>query len=177
MIEKRTSSYRHAQGAVLIVSLILLLAMTLIGVAAIDSSSLQSQMATNSQRARSLYQVSLSEIQAQYKKMAQIKYLDSVKNLGTPISNTYPGVSISGPGLSLSSSTTGEIITARPGLTQTVYLVFSGENNAPLSGYSIKDFGTYSYEINSIAQVTNTNAQSDQTQGLQRPVPVGQDEG
>ncbi|MFA7552719.1 MAG: PilX N-terminal domain-containing pilus assembly protein [Spongiibacteraceae bacterium] len=174
MIERTTSSYHHAQGAVLIVSLILLLAMTLIGVAAIDSSSLQSQMATNNQRARSLYQATLSEIQAQYRKLAGLDYLNSVKNSATSISDTLPGVSIGGPGLILTGD---DIITARPTLTQEAYIVFTGENNAPLSGYSLNDFGVYSYEINAISEVTGTNTQSDQTQGLQRPVPVGQDQG
>lgn len=175
MIQRKAHSYHGSQGAVLIVSLILLLIMTLIGVAAIDSSSLQSQMSTNSLKARTLYQASLSEIQAQYKKMIGLVYLESIKNSDTPIlESEHIGVTTTGPGLVIAE---GATITQGGGgnFTQSANLVFSGENNAPLSGYDLNTFGVYSYEINVTTTITNTSTVSNQTQGLQRAVPIGQD--
>jgi Tfp pilus assembly protein PilX len=54
IIQRTTSSYKRSEGAVLLVSLVLLTVMTMIGVAAIDSQTLQSQMARNSLFAQNL---------------------------------------------------------------------------------------------------------------------------
>ena len=54
---------RHQEGATLIVSLILLLVLTIVGISTIESVNLQSLMARNSQFQVESYQVALSEIE------------------------------------------------------------------------------------------------------------------
>ena len=78
-------SHIRQQGAVLMVSLILLLVMTLLGIAAIDLSQLQSQMARNSLLSQYLHQIAYSEIQAQVKALADPDYLDSVTTSTTTL--------------------------------------------------------------------------------------------
>jgi type IV pilus assembly protein PilX len=56
------------QGAALLVSLILLLIMTLVGISAIDSVTMQSQMARNAKFSQDCYQLALSEIEANSRK-------------------------------------------------------------------------------------------------------------
>ena len=56
---------RYQEGATLIVSLILLLVLTIVGISTIESVNLQSLMARNSQFQVESYQVALSEIEAQ----------------------------------------------------------------------------------------------------------------
>ena len=174
MLERKTPRFSHSQGAVLLVSLILLLAMTLIGVAAIDSSSLQSQMSNNSLSARNRFQASLSEIQGQFKKMLGIVYLSSIKTSLITIPDSNAGITTTGPGLTLSGS---ELITHDTSgvFTQSANVVFSGKDSVPKSGQSLSAFGVFSYEVNTITKVTGTNPTSNQTQGLQRTVPAGQD--
>ncbi len=172
MIAPKVQTYRHSKGAVLIVSLILLLAMTLIGVAAIDSSSIQALMAANSQQSRNLYQASLSEIQAQYRKMDSLVYLTQLKNSSTTITrDTHRGISFTGPGISLMDS---DFITGsdEDAYTQSGFVTFAGNNDAALKGFSLNDYQVFHYEINTISTVTGSHSMSNQTQGLGRIAPL-----
>jgi type IV pilus assembly protein PilX len=173
MIERKTQSYRHSQGVILLVSLILLLAMTLIGVAAIDSSSLQSQMSRNSLFARNLYQASLSEIQAQHREMDDLDYLESIHGSATEIPDTITGITTTGPGLQIADV---GILTrsATDPFDQSANVVFSGTSSPP-SGYSLGLYIGMSYEVNAISEVAGTSSQSDQTQGLKRVAPLAQE--
>ena len=172
LIERRSQHYRRCQGAVLIVSLMLLLAMTLIGIAAIDTSSLQSQMANNSLKARNLYQASLSEIATQTKSpMNTTWYLTTIQDSDTEILNALSGITTSGPGFNLADT---DFITHdnTDAVHQSGAVVFRGTGAATES--SLKDFQTYNYEINVISVVTGTSAISNQTQGVARLGPKAQ---
>lgn len=164
MINRKTSSYRKSQGAVLIVSLILLMVMTLIGVSAIDTSTLQSQMTRNSLYARNLYQKSLSEIEAQYNKMKGSQYLTNVLT-ASPLPNKDDN-----PGLEIADSAV-ETYDATDPYSQSVVVSFSG-NGPPPSGYSLGLFIGKNFEIDSTSSVTGTGSESDQTQGLNYPAPA-----
>lgn len=55
---------KHQQGAVLILSLIILLVMTLIGLASMNTSLMQEKMATNAQKTNTTFQAAESSISA-----------------------------------------------------------------------------------------------------------------
>ena len=171
MIERKTQSLNRARGVILLVSLVLLLAMTLIGVSAIDSSSLQSQMSRNTLYARNLYQASLSEIQAQHDAMSDLDYLETINGSSSTIPNSNLGVTTAGPGIALSDADFITQDTTDP-YTQSGFVVFSGTATPP-SGYSLGLYIGMEYEINTISTVTNTNTASNQTQGLKRVAPIG----
>ena len=174
MIKIKHCRYHRSQGSVLVVSLILLLVMTLIGVAAIDSSSLQSQMANNSLKAHNLYQASLSEIAARSgSKMQDLEYLSQLRNSASVINNTELGVSTTGPGFTLTDS---DCLTqnTHDAFSQSGFDVFSGSTGSPLTGYSLNDYQVFNYEVNAISVMTGAIATSNQTQGMQRAVPAGQ---
>lgn len=161
---RNTAHYRKSQGAVLMVSLILLLVMTLIGVAAIDTSVLQSQMTRNSLYARNLYQKSLSEIEAQYEKMKGSQYLSNVLTASPlPSKDNDPGLEL--------ADTAVETYSANDPYSQSVVISFSG-NGPPPSGYSLGLFIGKHFEIDSRSTVTGTGSKSDQTQGLNYPAPA-----
>jgi type II secretory pathway component PulK len=161
MIEKRTRSYHRSNGAVLLVSLVLLTVMTMIGVAAIDTQTLQSQMARNSLFAQNLYQVSLSEIQAQYYELQGLDYLTEVMNSTTTI-DSYPSIELDDAEVDTYKSDDA--------YSQSVVISYVGDG-APPSGYSIGLFEGKNFEVNSVAEVTGTGSESDQTQGLTYPAP------
>ena len=164
MIIPKTTSYKHSQGAVLIVSLILLLVMTLVGIAAIDSSTLQSQMARNSLFAQSLYQKSRSEIEAQLYNIQDLAYLKvlmtSTYSLG---GKTYIGIYL--------KDTQVETYDPDDAYSQSAQLIFKG-NGTPPSGYSLGLYVGKNYEFNAVSEVTGTGSISDQTQGMSYPAPM-----
>jgi hypothetical protein len=138
--------------------------MTIIGVASIDSATLQSQMARNSLYAQNLYQKSLSEIEAQYEKLKGLDYMNSVSNAVTTVGPD------NNPGLTLNDYA-AETYDANDAYTQSVTVSYTGEGPPP-TGYS---FGIYigrNYEVNSASTVVGTGSESDQTQGLIYPVPL-----
>jgi len=138
--------------------------MTLIGVAAIDTSALQSQMSRNSLYARNLYQKSLSEIEAQYEKMKGSQYLSKVITASPlPSKDNEPGLEIVDSAV--------ETYSAGDPYSQSVVVSFSG-NGPPPSGYSLGLFIGKYFEVDSISEVTGTGSQSDQTQGLNYPAPA-----
>ena len=164
----------HSQGAILIVCLILLLMMTFLGVSAVDNSALQSQMARNSLFARTLFQASLSEIEAQRNEMENLAYLTSIRTSTTTISkSTHEGISNDSPGITLNSLTTDNT----DNYQQTGAVVYTGtsENGGPpLSGYSLggnSNFIAIYFEANVVSEYTDTGSASDQTQGLLRAAP------
>lgn len=164
MIQRRSASHHKSQGAVLLVSLVLLTAMTIIGVASIDSATLQSQMARNSLYAQNLYQKSLSEIEAQYEKLKGSDYLTSILTAVTTIGpDNDPGISITDANV--------ETHDVNDAYTQSVSVAFTG-NGPPPSGYSVGIFIGKNFEVNSVSTVTGTGSTSDQTQGLNYPAPL-----
>lgn len=164
-------SHIRQQGAVLMVSLILLLVMTLLGIAAIDLSQLQSQMARNSLLSQYLHQIAYSEIQAQVKALADPDYLDSVTTSTTTLEKLqHQGLSKDGVGLILTDALSATH-NANDDYTQSGAIAFIG-NTAPPSGYSLGSYVGKNYEIYIVAESTRTQSTSKQTQGLSRIAPL-----
>ncbi len=168
-------SYHRSQGVILLVSLILLLAMTLIGISAIDTASLQSQMSRNTMFARNLYQCSLSEIQAQHRLLNRdVNELIKINTSDTEIQSYSEGgskgITTTGPGISKSGS---DLETSDNNCAdeQSAAIVFAG-NAPPPSGYSLGIYIGKAYEVNSISTVAGTSSQSDQSQGMKRVAPL-----
>ncbi|MDG1773495.1 MAG: hypothetical protein P8H32_08695 [Oceanicoccus sp.] len=163
------------QGAVLIVSLILLLVMTLLAIVAMDTSQLQSQMAHNSLLSQHLHQIAFSEIQAQAKALENSDYLEKITTATRNITVlNYEGLSKDGVGVTLTDTQT-LTHNADDAYTLSGAVVFTG-NTAPPSGYSLALYVGKSYEIYTVAQYSNKQSDSKQsgskqTQGLNRIAP------
>ncbi|WP_101759670.1 PilX N-terminal domain-containing pilus assembly protein [Oceanicoccus sp. KOV_DT_Chl] len=129
MQKSLTHSYTHSQGAILIVSLILLLVMTLIGVASIDSSQLQSQMASNSLHQQNQYQRSLNEIRAQQLDLNRPARLSTV-TASTTTFNATKGITTKSVGISIADN---EMLTgdSTDAYDQYAFIVFSGDSVPP----------------------------------------------
>lgn len=139
---------RHQEGATLIVSLILLLVLTIVGISTIESVNLQSLMARNSQFQVESYQVALSEIEAQLEALEV--------DLGPLTDAVTEGT----------ETRTGDDIVMQPDhFDQTVIYTYAGEGLPP-PGYSVDIYVGRLFELNSRAQMDNTGIFSDQTQGL-----------
>lgn len=165
-IHRRTTpSYHRSQGAIIIVALVMLLIMTLMGVASLDTTSLQSQMARNSLFAQNLYQASRSEIQAQYIKLQGLAYLESVmtSTFTDNNANLFTGITL--------SDTQAETHDANDAYEQEVTVVFTGDGTPP-SGYSLGLFVGKNFQVDSVATVVDTASESDQSQGLNYPAPL-----
>jgi len=136
------------QGATLLVSLVMLLILTLVGLSAVENVNLQTHMARNSQFSIHSYQIALSEIRAQ------------LKDLETDIA-PLNAATING-----TEDRLGDDISMQPDkFTQTVSYEYIGEGLPP-TGFSVDTFVGRIYELDSRAQLDNTGIFSDQTQGL-----------
>ena len=136
------------RGATLLVSLVMLLILTLVGLSAVENVNLQTHMARNSQYFIHSYQVALSEIQAQLS--------DLETDIAPLNAATFNGI----------ENRVGDDISMQPDkFTQTVSFEYIGEGLPP-TGFSVDTFVGRIYELDSRAQLTNTGIFSDQTQGL-----------
>ncbi len=171
---RSTPSYKQSQGAVLIVGLVLLLTMTLIGVAAIDSSSLQSDMAANSLEEQRLFQVNFNEELAQFEEANDAGYRIDVRNSNSTIP-TSDSITYSGPGLQIPGDIPLQTDESGDAYELSGTVVFSREGAMPLHGYSLNRFNVMEYEINIVAGISNTESESDQTLGFAHAAPLGQD--
>ena len=138
----------NQKGATLVVSLVLLLILTLMGISASENVNLQAHMARTSQFQIHAYQIALSEIKAQLLVLdTDIASLNSAAVNGT-------------------DAQTGDEIAMQPQhFNQTVGYAYMGEG-LPQTGYSVDTYIGRLFELNSRAQVNNTGVFSDQTQGL-----------
>ncbi len=139
---------RTQTGAALVVSLILLLVLTVVGLSAVENVALQSRMARNGEFKVEAYQIALSELSAQQTMLVlDIAPLDTALADGT-------------------LNQVGDDIVMQPGsVTQTVSYNYVG-TGIPPEGFSIDTFIGRHFELNSRAQIDNTGIFSDQTQGL-----------
>ncbi|ARN75474.1 hypothetical protein BST96_15970 [Oceanicoccus sagamiensis] len=153
----------------MLVCLVLLLAMTLIGVQSIDSSQLQSQMANNSLHKQNQYHWSLNELRAQEKALDNPLYISAVtaSTLEVPVSRSISSSDSRGLVLSDSDMITRNTADA---YTQSGAVVFSGDS-VPPPGYSLGTYIGKDYEINIATAISDTSSKSDQTQGLTRIAP------
>lgn len=165
-LNRNTKPIKNSRGAILLVSLLLLLVMTLIGIGAIDNSLLQGNMARNSFESRSLYQRALSEIEAQYQKMQALPYLEKAEEMTSVIGGDISGMNI------VDSQT--QTYDPSDSITQNAELKHLG-NGPPPSGFSVELYIGKNYEIDSTAEIAGTGSLSSQTQGLTYPAPRGDD--
>ena len=143
-----TTSISQQRGATLMVSLVLLLVLTVIGISAVHNTSLQSRMSLNSQFQVQAHQVALSEINAQI--------VDLEQDLGVLDDTLLNGL----------QERTGDDVFMQPDkYEQTVSFEYQGEGLPPV-GYSVDAYVGRLYELNSRAQLDNTGIFSDQTQGF-----------
>ncbi len=172
MIQPRITSYRRSQGAILIVALVLLLAMTIVGVASIDTTMLQSQMSRNSLEANTRYQVSVNEIEAQIKQAADsLDYRQDMITKGAAISSSSNvGVSNDGTGYVLTDSDMVSQDTSDP-YTQSGYAVFPGYDTGAHHGFTIGDTRMMVIEFNIITTLTSTEANTNLTQAALYTAP------
>lgn len=161
--------YRQ-RGTVLIVSLLILLVMTLIGVSAVSTTSLEEKMATSFQHSEITFQATESTINA-------------VIQEGTPGSQGYDGAN--DPLVSAVSAGVGDTSTTRTfnmdpngllpntTLTGTATIVYNGETIAP--GYSMKVGGggiaDHTFTIGADANIAATSTSSPHRQGVARTGP------
>ncbi len=137
------------KGVVLIVTLVLLVIISLIAVSSVSDVALQSRMSRNSQFGLNVYNQALSEINAQ---------VGSMSDDQTLLANA-----IAGNRYELAN---GELIMVRPGFSQEAAIEFLGEGNAISFGRTLGAGVPYRFELDSVAELDNTGALSDQTQGL-----------
>lgn len=152
-------------GAILIVAMALLLAMTLLSVSALDGLSLQSQMARNSIESQTLYQMSLSELQHQFNRLHDPRFRDRIR--------TSPAITDK-QAASQQHATRGIRLSERemqPLERDTQYdrsgtIVLTQSDATPLSGYSLNGFPVHHYEITIATRLPGTSSASSQTQGV-----------
>ena len=146
------------RGAVLVVSLLLLLILTLIGVASMETVVMQSQMSRNSQFSHEAFQIALSEIEGQ---------LDSYQIDITPLISTVNSATDTTTLAAADFTMAGEI----GNFAQSGQLTHVGEGVA--SGTSWGCCVAYKFELNSTANLAGTGSRSDQTQGFEYTAPGG----
>lgn len=146
MRQTAMSSVRGQRGIVLIVCLVILLVMTIIGVNAMGTSTLQERMASNSQNAMSTFQAAESAIQ---------ETLADGDVFSTAI-NVVEGADRDFEFGSFAASTT----TTSAGPPQIV------------EGYSIGTFASYPFAISAASDSDATGARSRQTLGVRRLAPA-----
>ena len=147
------SPINRCQGAVLVVSLLLLMVITILGIAGLSNTTFEERMASNAQFMERAFQAANSEIENK---------LDEFRDDISPLIAALPPAS--GP-QTLSESY------SEANLTKAVTLTFIQQGVAP--GYSIgKVIGLY-FQLNAQANMTSVGAASNQTQGIMRAAPKG----
>lgn len=152
------------KGATLLVSLVLLLLLTIIGISSIEDVSLQSNMVRNSQFKMQAFNVALSESSAQYEGLTDL-FLQ-------PLMETKSSYAFSQEELAMAS--------ADNPFVQSAAINFVGNAGGfvargPAGANGMGIFDTYYFEINSQASLTNTGTQSNQIQGFQNIGPKDED--
>lgn len=146
------------KGAALLVSLIMLLLLTMIGIASIEDTALQSNMARNGQFRMQAFNLSFSEGQGQYEKFHKgITILEN--QFGSISTRDLDPVMLPGNKFDVSAT-----------------LRFVSIGGAVLAGgsedaMSMDLVQKVSYEINSIAELDSTSTKSDQLHGVDYIAP------
>lgn len=171
-MKQSMKSASNQRGVTLIVALVLLLIMTIVGLAATDSSKLQLLMSRNSQLQQSAYQLALSEINGQ---------VDAYENDITLLVDAMATLQVVDGGVvtqqaGVLSLTAGDIemndVASDDNMGLTVELSFTGDGTLP-SGFSVGSFVGKTFLINSRANVGATGIGSSQSQGLNYAAPSG----
>lgn len=148
---------RSSRGMTLIVALVLLLIMSIIGVASVDNGAMQAKMSRNNRFSVEAYEIALSEMRAQY---------DSF------VAQTYSAVitdTVNDQTMNVTTFFMAPIYNDST-LEQTLTLEYLGAG-APPSGYSVNSFTGHRFELNSQARFSGTGTFSAQTQGITHIAP------
>lgn len=172
-MKQSMKSASSQQGVTLIVALVLLLIMTVVGLAATDSSKLQLLMSRNAQLQQGAYQLALSEING------QVDTYDNDITLLMDAITTLEVVDGGGAvtqqaGVLILSTVDIEMndIASDENMEQVVELSFTGDGTPP-SGFSVGSFVGKTFLVNSNANVGATGIGSSQSQGLNYAAPSG----
>ncbi len=167
---KNMKSINNQHGITMIVTLVVLLVLTLISVAAIDSNNLQALMTRNNQFRLETFNASNSEIEAQ---------LDYYSASTTPLESPPVDFLVkTGTQSSLDSDTTGSLLikkSTNPGFKKRVTLTYTGGCLRPGERQNFNLGGTpglatskkcFAFSIGSSAEYENPNIKSDQVQTI-----------
>lgn len=169
--EYKRCPQKNQNGAILIVAIVLLLAMTLLSVSAVDGLSLQSQMARNSIESQTLYQISLSDIQHQFNRLRDPRFREHVRASSAITDN--PSASQQQSGIRLTERDMQPLQRSIQ-YDRSGKIVLMQGDTAPLSGYSLNGFPVHHYEIHIVTRLPGTSSESNQTQGVAHVAPPHQ---
>lgn len=182
-------------GVALIVGLVILLVLTIIGIAAIKGSTQQERMASNFQQQSQTFQTAESSIRLVMGHLAPAPLPSPA-----PVMPPRPRVDLSlSPGITyntdiLSIARAGSAWTAATatppatgsgivrlnssavaadgtGFNGAVNFYYTGGPGARVSGYDLNKYSAFSYEINAMATQPATGARSNNIQGIYKIVP------
>lgn len=154
---RHTISANSQYGATLLVALILLLIMTIVGIGASQVSKMQYQMARNTQFQLDMYQVALSE------NNAQIKVLNSNNKLIEDSLGVFSDQNIDADDLRMSEKISG-VKKTKAELVSTFKML--GKSNAPQGfSYGSKVMDSTVFQLETNAKIPNSSIKSNQTQG------------
>jgi len=143
---QNTTTHSRQHGAVLVVSLLILLVLTIIGVAGLNTSVMEERMAANSQKLTETFQTAESAIKT--------TYFDHVANPATLVS--------------LSQSTTASdrqfAYTLGGHAATSAEATFVAEV-MPINTSITEDMAAYGIEVSGTGSIGNTNIASTTTQG------------
>jgi type IV pilus assembly protein PilX len=144
------------RGATLLVSLVLLLLLTIIGISSIEDVSLQSNMVRNSQFKMQAFNIAFSESNAQYDTINQ-NFLSTIIQSNAPYS--YGAAELA-------------MLSGDNPFQQDVVMNYDGNAGGVVAKSASKamdltQFDTYYFSLESNAALTNTGTRSDQVQGIQ----------
>ena len=172
---KKQHNIIKQSGATLLVSLIMLLILTIIGVSSIEDMSLQSNMTRNSQFKMQAFNTSLSESEAQIPLLFnQIAILQSAMNASDSTQRIADA--------DLVMVTADKSINPFDQTVDVIHIpteVASGDDTnftqatAVSGGYSMGSITKENFELNSISTLPSSGSKSDQLQGLRYTAPAG----
>lgn len=170
---------RNQRGMTLIVVLVILTAMTFLGLAAMSDSNMQLSMVRNSQLENMAYSAAMTEINAQ---------IDLINAPGSGVNdpaiiavvaaapNDLNGDGIAETQIDTTNAALGMLAPAvlggaAAGINQTLTLTQPNPDSQPIAeNFSIdpnSGFRWRMFEFNSVVDIENTASNSDQTQGIQ----------
>lgn len=151
-MQSKFMNRQQQSGAVLLVSLLMLLVMTIIGITTMNTARLEEKMAANSMNMNKSLQASESAVDAA---------LNDVNNLVTV--------------LNTGASLTVNVNLGDPFVSASAIITYKGATNAP--GFSLGNnqgsFSTYQFETIGTGSVPSANATTVTGQGVYRVGPGG----
>ncbi|WP_027707095.1 PilX N-terminal domain-containing pilus assembly protein [Zooshikella ganghwensis] len=151
------------KGSALIVSLIILIILTVIGFSASRTTVLEERMASNSQNKLKVYQLGISELNAQFVGMRSdpSELVKAIKSKGTPQTQTAKvedKVTVGATDKKVSEVDTE--------------LTYISDASIP-DGEDLPETRAYRYHLDTEVEVINANVQTDQTLGFQYEIRTG----